>query len=439
MFRHIPHSVLTVINRLRQASHQAYIVGGAVRDALLKRPVTDWDVATSADTRTIRRIFRDKRCVVLQHHTVTVVNSGEHIEVTPFRGTEKSLSGDLSRRDFTINAMAVDMERDALIDPHGGRRDIQLKQIRAVHNPVARFQEDPLRLLRAIRLQAELTYGFETETSAALSAMAPLITSAAPERIREEILKILMSRKPSTAFNILRRTGLLTHLMPELLEGYLKRQNSYHRHTVFKHTLETVDRVAPEPVLRVAALLHDIAKPRVRTKTGGVWRFYDHEKESAKMAETILGRMRFSKAFSTKATHLIRHHLIGYTPEWSDAAVRRLIRRVGRNEIPDLLALRRADLATHACRESALKELDVLEKRINTELSAAPPLGLKDLRINGRTVMTVTGMPQGPEVGRILKGLAETVLEKPALNTEKKLVEILMQARFPGSEEKNKS
>ena len=429
----------TVLSRLRHASHQAYIVGGAVRDTLLGRPVTDWDVATSADTRTIRHLFRDKRCIVLKHHTVTVVGSEGSVEVTPFRGAESGLPADLSHRDFTLNAMAADMEGETLIDPHGGCRDIRLRLIRAVHDPVARFQEDPIRLLRAVRLQAELEYAIESETLAAISVMAPWITSTATERIRDEILKMLVSKRPSQAFTTLHRTGLLAHLIPELLEGHLMRQNPYHRYTVFKHTLQTLDRVAPTLVLRTAALLHDIAKPRVRTKVDGIWRFHGHEAESSKMAETILSRLKFNKDLIKKVAHLIRHHLIGYAPNWSDAAVRRLIQRVGKENIPELLALRRADLTTHVHEASALHQLNALEKRIKAELGAASPTEVRDLRINGRTVMRAAGIPQGPQVGRMLRYLTERVLENPALNTEQQLVDMVMRVKTSAWGEENKS
>lgn len=429
----IPAAVETVVRRLRQAGHQAYIVGGAVRDALLNRPVTDLDVATSADTRTICHLFGNRRCVVLKHDTVTVVDGEQHIDVTPFRGATAGLTADLAHRDFTINAMAVDIDQGDLIDPHGGYKDIRLRRIRAVNNPRARFQEDPIRLLRAIRFQAELSYTLSPDTRSAITPLAPLMISAAPERMREEILKILMSRKPSMALNTLHKTGLLVYVMPELLEGHLKRQNDYHLYTVFKHTLETVDRVRPDPVLRVAALLHDIAKPRVRTKVDGVYRFYGHERQSARMAETILNRLRFNKALIRTVTHLIRHHLIGYTPQWRDAAVRRLIQRVGRDHIMDLIDLRRADLMTHTHAKSALRDLSALENRIETQLNAGTiPEGARDLCIDGHTVMRITGMKEGPQVGRMLRDLTDMITEAPHLNTKEQLIDRLMGIQKKG-------
>jgi len=425
--RRIPRPVNIAIERLLTAGHEAYIVGGAIRDTFLNRLVTDWDVATSANAGSIRDLFEDKTCVVLKHDTVTILISGQPIEITRFKGAQKTVLSDLARRDFTVNAMAWDTKTRALIDPHDGLRDIQMKRIRAVRDPKKRFQEDPVRLLRAIRLQVELGFRIEDRTLEAIPFMADEISSVSPERIRDELIKILLAQKPSGAINILRSTGLLKRLVPELLEGHLMRQNAYHRYTILKHTLMTVDRVPPDPILRLAALLHDVAKPRVRMKAAGEWRFYGHEKASAQLAEVILNRLRFSKTTIHKTIHLVAHHLIDYTPLWTDAAVRRFIRRVGKENIPALLALRRADLATHTQGERALKRLRGLEERLKAQIRLQPPLGRKDLCIDGNQVMAVTGLSPGPEVGRILRNLSEAVLENPELNTRKTLMELLIK------------
>jgi poly(A) polymerase/tRNA nucleotidyltransferase (CCA-adding enzyme) len=425
--RHIPRHVKIAIDRLITAGHEAYIVGGAIRDAFLSRPVTDWDVATSANTDNIQELFRDKTCVVLKHDTVTILISGEPIEITLFKGSDKTVISDLAHRDFTVNAMAWNTKTKGLMDPHDALSDIQMKQIRAVGDPIERFQEDPVRLLRAIRLQGELGFRIEGRTLAAIPPMVDEISSVSPERIRDELIKILLSQKPSGAINILRSTGLLKRLMPELLESHLIRQNAYHRYTILKHTLMTVDRVPPDPILRLAALLHDIAKPRIRTKVAGEWRFYGHEKASARMAEVILNRLRFSRNTIHKTAHLIVHHLIDYTPLWTDAAVRRFIRRVGEENIPALLALRKADLATHTQREPALKRLRELEGRLKAQIRSHPPMGRKDLCIDGNGVMAVTGLSPGPQVGRILKELVEAVVENPGLNTQETLTDLLIK------------
>jgi poly(A) polymerase/tRNA nucleotidyltransferase (CCA-adding enzyme) len=291
----IPKFVTFILNRLKNSGHQSYIVGGAVRNSYLSRSITDWDVATSAPSEEIKIIFQDVKLFALKKDTVTLVNSGHSFEVTAFRGKQNCLEEDLGHRDFTINAMAYDAEKDEILDYCGGRKDIAKKLIRAVGDPEARFQEDPLRILRAVRFATELGFRIDTRTQKTIINMAPLLKSVAPERIREELIKVLLSPRPSTGFKIMRRTGLLKCILPELLEGYLKRQNTYHRHTIFGHIMETVDRVEPVPVLRLTALFHDIAKPRVREKIGSRWRFYGHEEASAGLSEEIMGRLTFSK------------------------------------------------------------------------------------------------------------------------------------------------
>jgi len=421
----IPKFVIFILNRLKNAGHQAYIVGGAVRNACLSRPITDWDVATSAPPEEIKTIFRDKKLFALKQGTVTLVNSGHNFEVTTFRGRKNSLEEDLVHRDFTINAMAYDIGKYEIMDPHSGKADIARKVIRAVADPEARFREDPLRILRAVRLATELGFRIDAKTQKTLTNMALLLQSVAPERIREELMKVLMSQRPSIGFKTMLRAGLLKHFLPELLEGYLKRQNTYHRHTIFRHIMETVDRVEPVPVLRLAALLHDIAKPRVREKIGGKWRFYGHEEASAGLTEEIMDRLKFSKDMIKKATNLVRHHMINYDSVWSDGAVRRLIRRVGRDQIMDLLAFRRADILAHGLHNYELNLLSELKERVENLNKNAVVTKTRDLAIDGHKVMKVLGVSPGPEVGNILKELMEKVTDCPKLNTEEGLVSIL--------------
>lgn len=421
----IPKFVIFILNRLKAADHQAYIVGGAVRDVFLKRTITDWDVATSAPRDKIRTIFRDTKQFALKHDTVTLVHSGHHFEVTTFRGEEKGLFGDLSLRDFTINAMALDPDNNEVIDPYGGESDMDKRVIRAVGDPEARFREDPLRLLRGVRLATELRFRIDEKTISGLGSSASLLASVAPERIREELMKILVAPKPSRAFNTMVRTGLLKPFLPELLEGYLKRQNQYHRYTIFKHIVETVDHVRAEPILRLTALLHDIAKPRTRIKKEGKWRFYGHEKESALLAEEILNRLKFSNEVIKKVTNLIQHHMIGYDSGWSDAAVRRLIRRVGTEQINDLLVFRRADLLAHGLKDQNFKLTRELAARVNEQIRNQAPIMRQNLAIDGQVVMEVTGLSPGPEIGRILRNLSEKVLDRPELNNMEDLTALL--------------
>jgi len=421
----VPPFVTHILGRLGDAGHEAYVVGGAVRDAIMERPIADWDVATAATADQVRMLFADQRQFSLKHDTVTLVHSGAHFEVTPFRGAENDLIGDLSCRDFTVNAMALDPKEWRVIDPFQGQEDIRRRVLRAVKDPEERFREDPLRLLRCVRIAAELRFGIERGTLAGLRATAPLLNSVAPERIRDELIRILLTSRPSDAFYLMARTGILRSFLPELLEGYLKRQNPYHRHTIFRHTVLSVDGIGPDPVLRLAALLHDIGKPRTRVKKRGAWRFYGHEEVSALLASDILIRLRFSAGLTRRVVHLVRHHMIGYSPEWSDAAVRRLLRRVGVEAMSDMLALRRADLMAHGTADREMALTDELEARLKNQMERGFPTHQKDLAVDGNTVMEVTGLFPGPAVGRILRELTERILDHPEWNNRDDLTALM--------------
>jgi len=425
----IPEFVTFILNRLKHAGHHAYIVGGALRDSCLKRPITDWDVATTATPSEIKTIFHETRLFALKHDTVTLVDSGSHFEVTTFRGGKNNIEEDLGHRDFTINAMAYDHETGETLDLHGGIADIKRKIVRAVGDPDARFREDPLRLLRTVRLATELKFSIEPETLNTLTRMASLLRPVAAERIREELMKILMSPKPSTGFNLMVRTGLLTHFLPELLEGYGMRQNAYHRYTVFRHIMETLDRVEPAPVLRLTALFHDIAKPRVKEKCDGKWRFLGHEKASALLSGEIMDRLKFSKDMIRKVTNIIANHMIGYNTGWTDGAVRRLIRRMGKEDIMALIEFRRADIVAHGLDDKKPDLLDELEKRIMEQLNCPIATTTKDLAIDGYKVMDLLGISPGPEVGRILKQLIEKVTDHPEMNNQESLLGLLEQMK----------
>jgi poly(A) polymerase/tRNA nucleotidyltransferase (CCA-adding enzyme) len=427
----IPTFVAFILERLKHAGHQAFIVGGAVRNIFLQLPIVDWDITTSAQTKEIKTIFNDIRCFSLKHDTVTLVRSGRHFEVTTFKGQADCLEDDLARRDFTINAMALDPERIEILDPFEGRMDIRRKLIRAVGDPQIRFQEDPLRLLRAVRLATELGFLIETKTLETLTCLAPSLRKVAPERIREELIKVLMSPNPSMGFNLMRRTGLLKQFLPELLEGYRKRQNARHRHTIYKHIMETIDRTEPVKFLRLTALFHDIAKPRVRENIEGEWRFFGHEDASADLAAEILDRLRFPRLMIGKVTNLIRHHMIDYHSQWSAAAVRRLIRRVGPENIMDLMRFRGADIFAHGLDNQEAILLNELEGRIKNQIKNSVPTQTQDLAINGITVMEILGLSAGPEVGRILGELMEKVIDNPDLNTKSSLIAILEQKKPP--------
>jgi len=430
----IPGFVLAIIERLHAAGFQAYVVGGAVRDVCLNRPVTDWDVTTSASPVEIRRVFHDTGNFFLKHETVTLVNTACHYEVTTLRGDGNrvpAIEDDLAHRDFTINAMAYEIDGKVILDPYGGREDIHRRLVRAVGDPNGRFNEDPLRLLRAVRIAVELGFEIERGTMECISGMANQLASVAQERIRDELVKILLSSRPSRGFSIMRRTGLLRQILPELLEGFRKKQNKYHLYTIFRHIMETVDRVEPEPVLRLAALLHDIAKPRVRRRIRGEFRFFGHEKESAVLAREIMERLRFSNDMIKQVTDLIGLHMIGYDRKWSDGAVRRLIRRAGPENVDRLLSFRKADLMAHGLIDEKLDLLDELEKRVGELRDNRFVKNRNNLAVDGKIVMEILGLPAGPEVGNVLGELMERVTDHPELNNEKRLIELL-EEMLPG-------
>ncbi|MBW1999908.1 MAG: HD domain-containing protein [Deltaproteobacteria bacterium] len=424
----VPNIVIAILDRLQASGHEAYVVGGAVRDICLAREPTDWDVATSAPTETVRALFRDMKYFSHNEYTVTLVHEGCQYEITTFRGegrAGKTLKEDLGHRDFTINAMACDIHGERIIDPYGGRHDLVRKVVRAVGNPAERFLEDPLRLIRAARLAVELGFKIEPETLQQMTVMAEQLERAAPERIRDEFTKILLSRKPSCGIKILLKTSVLKSFLPELSEGYRKRQNPHHGYTIFRHIMETVDGVKPELELRLAALLHDIAKPRVRKKANNYYRFLDHDRVSADLAREIMMRLRFSRHLTEKVVKLVSLHMINYHSEWTDRAVRRFIIRAGPEHLDRLLALREADLIAHGKDSRVLEMFGELKERIIKVAGSSPPLKRRDLAVNGCTVMDTLGLKQGPEVGRILKWLMEKVIENPELNRREELVSLL--------------
>jgi len=424
----IPAFVEAVIKRLHNQGFKAYIVGGAIRDMFLGRPATDWDVATSASPEEVKELFHDIRSFYLKHETVTLVYAGSHYEITTIRSSgdyAHAVEEDLGHRDFTINAMAYDTDSKLVLDPNGGMEDIIEKTISAVGDPAERFREDPIRLLRAVRIAVELGFGIENRTLETIRRMSDQLTSVAHERIRDEFMKILMIQRPSNGLKIMRRSGLLIQVLPELLEGFMKRQNSHHHYTIYRHIMETIDRVEPDPVMRLTALLHDIAKPRVREKIKGKFCFFRHAEESALLAGEIMERLRFSNEVIKEVTNLIVFHMVNYNRKWSDGAVRRLIRRVGPDNMDHLILFRKADLSAHGHVDGNMLLLSELEKRAKRIRKGSMANRIGDLAIGGDKVMDILGISPGPDVGRFLKILLERVTDHPELNTEQGLMDLL--------------
>lgn len=424
----IPDIVRMISERLIKSGYQAFIVGGAIRDSLLGCQINDWDVATNATPNIIRGLFPELTSFTLKHGTVTLVSQGRHFELTTFRGIDgfsSSIDEDLAHRDFTFNAIAYDINAKRIIDPFGGQRDIEEKLVRAVLNPSQRFQEDPLRIMRAIRFSLELGYSIEPETLIAIQSMAQTIDMVAKERIRDELLKILMVKKPSIGFNMMRKLDLLKRILPELVEGYRKRQNNYHKYTIYRHTMETLDAINDDPILRLSALFHDIAKPRVREKINGKWRFFGHATLSAELTKEIMVRLKFSNEWINRVTHLIAHHMFDYKQELSDKAVRQFIKRIGADNVGCLIALRRADEIAHGWGRDSEKDIEAFSNRIDSQIKKLYPLTISCLAVNGHDIMNALNVKPGPRIGQILNQLLAIVIEKPEFNTKDKLIEIM--------------
>jgi putative nucleotidyltransferase with HDIG domain len=331
-------------------------------------------------------------------------------------------------RDFTVNAMAYDPIAGVFLDPHGGADDLRALCLRAAGDPDARFREDPLRPMRAARFAARFGFRIERRTRRAMGRHVPAFRRVAQERIGAELGKILISAHPRYGLEILRRSGHLEVFLPELLEGLGMRQNRWHRYDVYHHVLRAVQAAAPELVVRLAVLLHDIDKPRTvapSEKRQGEFTFYGHEVSGAERAYAICRRLRFSQKIAQEVQLLVREHQFLYTDEWSDAAVRRMLARVG-GSFDRLLLVREADVRGHGVStEDGLALLRSLEVRARKLLEARPALQAKDLAIGGREVMEALGIGPSPVVGEALRHLLELVLEEPAKNEAGALLEAL--------------
>lgn len=436
----IPDYAWWVSERLKKDSFEAYLVGGSVRDLAIGREPKDFDLATNAKPDEVQRLFPDSIAIGAAFGIITVLAPGKggeifQVEVATYRTEEDytdgrwpskvefttDISRDLGRRDFTINAMAYPMhlaedKRDVL-DPFDGVGDIKRKTIRAVGTPIERFKEDGLRGFRACRLASVLEYEIETETFKAIQETVEIAKKVSVERIREEFLKILhQSSVPSRGIELLRKAGLLEIFLPELTEGVGVSQSKRHASNVYEHILRTVDKAIDE--VKLAALFHDIGKPRCATADG---HFYGHEVVGARMAETIMRRMKFPRMEIERVQKLVKRHMFWYQEEWTDAAVRRLIRSIGGEEmIEPMLALRMADSQSDPKSEFKPWVVEALQSRIAKMREQEMALKVTDLAINGKEVIKM-GVPEGYNVRVILDYLLDLVVDDPKSNTRENL------------------
>lgn len=431
----VPGDVVDVVERLKARGHEAYVVGGSVRDALMHAEPKDWDVATSATPEEIQRAF-PRSLYNNRFGTVVVRTRDREVEVTTYRlesayGDHRhpdhvafttSLHDDLSRRDFTINAMAWDGH---LVDPFGGVADLGARVVRAVRDPAERFHEDALRMLRAVRFSITLGFSLDEGTALAIRDNAELIEAVSGERLQQELVKILAAPRPSEAFRMLSDLRLLEAIFPELEDCRGVPQEKAAAQDVFDHLLATCDAAPTESlVLRLAGLLHDIGKP----DTHDDGHFYQHEHVGAAKAKRIMRRWKFSNQVVEEVAHLVRNHMFWYQDEWTGAAVRRFIRNVGLETIPTLFALRRADNIGSGARQPRMIKLEQLWQRVQDEITKERAFSLRDLAVDGHDVMRELGIPSSPRVGQVLRWLFERVLDDPSLNERDKLIALMREA-----------
>lgn len=430
-----------ILEKFEKAGFEIYIVGGAVRDLLMRSAswrILDWDFTTNATPEQILSLFKEGY-YNNKFGTVGIKQKSEPepYEITTFRREigysdkrhpdivewGKTLEEDLSRRDFTINAMALDPSL-LLIDPYGGQKDLKEKLVRAVGNPVERFNEDALRMMRAVRFAAQLGFLIENQTFSAIQLHSGLIKHISAERVRDELFKLLASDFPYEGVVMLRNSGLMQQILPEFEETFGIEQKSpkrHHVHDVGTHSLLSLKHCpSKDPLVRFATLIHDIGKPKTRKVTKeGVVTFYNHEVVGARMAKKIADRLRLSKKQKDKLWTLARWHQFLVDERQTDAAIRRFIRRVGKENIQDMLDLRTGDRLGGGAAETSWR-LELFKKRL-IEVQKQP-FSVHDLKVNGEDVMKTLGIPPGPKVGEILNQLFAEVEEDQSKNTREYLL-----------------
>ena len=451
MFYVVPKEVEAVAVALRAKGFEAYFVGGCVRDLMLGRTPNDWDVTTNALPDQVQAIFHDS-FYENDYGTVGVKTASKDerlaiIEVTPYRiesgysdrrrpdrisfGT--SLHEDLSRRDFTCNAMALDESKGHIVDPYGGKKDIKDKLIRAVGNASERFNEDALRMLRAVRFVAELGFGIDGETAQAVAEHAKHLESVSRERVREEFSRILKSDQPMIALVLAQKLGLLEGIAPDLVRGVGVKQNKAHKYDVFEHLMRSMQHAADKEFsfnLRLAALFHDVSKPETRrwSKEKNDWTFHGHEVVGSRVTKKSLESLHFSHETVEKVTKLVRWHMFFSDPEKITlSAVRRMISNVGTENIEDLLNLRICDrVGTGRPKEQPFR---FRKYKAMVDQALRDPLSVSMLNVDGNHIMEEFHEKPGPRIGYVLHALLEDVLDDSTHNSkeylDKKVVELL--------------
>lgn len=430
-------TALKVLARLREEGFEAVVAGGAVRDGLLGRPVRELDIATDAAAHEIVALFKDRRVEEVGRSFPLVLVDG--VEVATFRG--ESLEEDLLRRDLTFNSMAWCPETLTVLDPWGGVDDLAARVVRFTGDPMVRIEEDPLRLLRAARFVAELS-GSMAETSLdAIRERADAVNDVAPERIHHEILKAMAGETPSLFFETLRKGGLLVHLFPEMLKSVGHDGGFHHDETVWEHMMMAMDAISSKfPLLRLAMALHDVAKPQcVGLGKNGI-RFLDHEKKGEPLVDDYLERLGFSNHQRAFVSKIVRHHMRRIDTDTTPKAVRRILRDLNDSDLPWRDWMRGVIADGKANRKKkggySFAEIRFMVRAVYIETSPQQKgaFSLAHLAVSGKDLITQVGIPQGPQVGVILKALLDKVIETPELNEKEALLKeaVLLVGRDEG-------
>lgn len=458
----LPLLITKTLQTLQDAGYEAYVVGGSVRDLLLNKPVTDWDFTTNATPEQIQAVFPEsfyenqfgtvgltveellKQSGIPEYDpTQDQLNPHHVFEITTYR-TEgeysdnrrpdqvswgQTLEEDLQRRDFTINALALTVREGLkpsptptpiIIDLYNGQADLQNRQIRAVGDPDQRFTEDALRLLRAVRLAAQLGFLIEPTTLAAMTRESARLANISWERKRDELLKLLVAPYVADGLKLLRSTNLLQFVLPEMVQAVDVEQGGHHTKDVWHHSIDAVAACpSPDPIVRLATLLHDVGKPIAYRRMGNKITFYGHEVVGGRMVKKIGARLHLSNRDQERLFKLVRYHMFAYNPEMTDASIRRFIRNVDLENVNDMIMLRIGDRVGGGSKQTSWR-LREFQERIGKVLYT--PMQIKDLNVNGNDVMEILGVQGGPIVGQILKTLFEEVLEDSDKNEREYLL-----------------
>lgn len=432
----LPASVKMILDILNVNAYEAYVVGGCVRDSILFRNPDDWDITTSATPEQVKALFPRTVDTGLQHGTVTVIHNKKGYEVTTYRVDGEyedgrhpkevlftaSLEEDLKRRDFTINAMAYHPEQ-GLVDLFGGMDDLQKKVIRCVGDPMERFSEDALRILRAVRFSAQLGFGIDRETIAGILRLAPTLEKISAERIQTELVKLLVSKRPEY-IKVAYQTGITKVVLPELdAIMNVEQHTPYHCYTVGEHTISSMQGVGNDKVLRLAMLMHDFGKAAAKTTDeNGIDHFKGHAAVSTEIAHSVLRRLKFDNYTIRKITTLVRYH--DYRMEGEEKAVRRAMNKIGEELFPLLLKVQNADAMAKspAYLQESLERIFRVRSCYERIMEEKQCFSLKDLQLSGKDLLEL-GCEKGPKIGEILNAALELVLDDPQWNDHEKLLE----------------